>query len=63
MLARLCAEVGGWLAPGGTALFEVGAGQAADVLRLLAADARLTGLQTHRDLGGVERVVEARRAC
>jgi release factor glutamine methyltransferase len=62
LLRRLCAEVAGWLAPGGTALFEVGAGQSAEVLQLMAADPRLTERTAHRDLGGIERVVEARRA-
>ena len=61
VLRRLCAEVADWLVPGGSALFEVGAGQAPEVLQLLAADARLGDLRTQRDLGGIERVVEARR--
>jgi release factor glutamine methyltransferase len=59
VLTRLCAEVASWLAPNGTSLFEVGAGQAQSVLQLLAANERLTQLSTQRDLGGIERVVEA----
>ena len=59
VLQRLCAQVAGWLEPGGVALFEVGAGQAVAVLQLLAADTRLAQLSTQRDLGGIERVVEA----
>jgi release factor glutamine methyltransferase len=58
-LRRLCAEVDRYLVPGGALLFEVGAGQSAQVAQLLAANAQLTGVTTHRDLGGIERVVEA----
>lgn len=59
VLQRLCAQVADWLAPGGVSLFEVGAGQAPGVLQLLAADARLDQHSSHRDLGGIERVLEA----
>ena len=62
MLQRLCAKVDRYLVPGGVGLFEVGAGQAQQVSQLMAANARLTGVTTHRDLGGIERVVEARRS-
>ena len=48
------------LAPGGAALFEVGAGQAEAVERLLAAGG-LVPAPRRRDLAGIERVVEARR--
>ena len=61
VLARLCAEVGRYLVPGGTALFEVGAGQASQVAALMRSNPELTGITSHRALGGLERVVECRR--
>jgi release factor glutamine methyltransferase len=60
VLTRLCAESSAWLAAGGTLLLEVGAGQAEKVAQLLAADVRLDQVQLHKDLAGIERVVEAR---
>ena len=48
------------LAPGGSAFVEVGAGQAAAVVALLAG-AGLSPSGTHRDLAGIERVVGAGR--
>lgn len=63
VLRRLCAEVGQYLAANAVLLFEVGAGQAQLVAQLLAASPSLTGVATHRDLGGIERVVEARAAA
>jgi release factor glutamine methyltransferase len=59
VLVRLCAEVAAWSTPSGALLFEIGAGQDADVLQLLAANAALTDLTTHADLGGIQRIVEA----
>ena len=59
VLTRLCAEVSEWLTQTGTLLFEIGAGQAPAVLQLLAAEPGLADLQTHADLGGIERIVEA----
>jgi release factor glutamine methyltransferase len=59
VLTRLCAEVDRYLSATGVLLFEVGAGQAGQVAQLMAANVRLTGVSTHRDLGGIERVVEA----
>jgi release factor glutamine methyltransferase len=47
------------LVPGGSLVLELGLGQAAAV-RSLLEDAGATELETHRDLGGVERVVSAR---
>ncbi len=61
VLRRLCAEVAGWLAPGGSILIEVGAGQAPAVADLLER-AGLVDARPHRDLAGHERVVEAQRA-
>jgi release factor glutamine methyltransferase len=62
VLRRLCAEVPDFLAPGGVALFELGLGQADAVRSLLAADARMQDVHTHKDLAGIERIVQARRA-
>jgi HemK-like putative methylase len=59
VLARLCAEVDRYLSARGVVLFEVGAGQSGRVSQLMAANPKLTGVTTHRDLGGIERVVEA----
>jgi release factor glutamine methyltransferase len=62
VLMRLCADVDRYLNANGVVLFEVGAGQAERVSPLLAANSRLTGITTHRDLGSIERVVEAKLA-
>ena len=51
----LVAAVPGLLAPGGLAVLEVGAGQAASVCRLGAANGLRTA--TARDLAGIERAV------
>lgn len=58
---RLAESAGDFLEPGGTLLVEVGAGQAQALEALLRA-AGWTETARHRDLGGIERVVEARRA-
>lgn len=60
MLLRIAREAIAHLAPGGTLLVEVGAGQAADFVGELVRQGWQT-VRVHRDLGGVERVVEARR--
>jgi release factor glutamine methyltransferase len=60
-LRRLCAGVAQVLRPSGYALFELGAGQAAAVCELLAREPALTGVRAHRDLAGIERVVQAQR--
>jgi release factor glutamine methyltransferase len=62
VLQRLCAEVESWLVPGGALLFEVGKGQAPEVARLLGERSRLSDIRCHKDLGDVERVVEAHRS-
>jgi release factor glutamine methyltransferase len=59
----LCAEVPSWLLPGGHVLFEVGQGQAPAVADLLRAQAGLHEVRIHKDLGGIERVVEAQRVA
>ena len=61
VLRRLCAGVADVLRPGGYALFEIGAGQAHAVCAMLADEAALRDVCTHRDLSGIERVVQARR--
>ncbi len=63
LLERLCEQLPPWLAPLGTALFEVGAGQAEAVAEKLAAQPGLQRVRVHRDLGGVARVVEAQRTA
>ncbi len=62
VVRRLVAEAPAWLAPGGTLLVEIGAGQAADVLALARGDRRYADARMHDDLGGVARVLEARTA-
>jgi release factor glutamine methyltransferase len=49
-----------WLAPGGYALLEIGAGQA-PALRAVAERTGLAVAETRRDLAGVERCVVVRR--
>ncbi|UJR81157.1 peptide chain release factor N(5)-glutamine methyltransferase [Sandaracinus amylolyticus] len=61
VLRRLCAEAPKWLAPGASILIEVGAGQAPAVIALLERAGLVEG-RAHQDLGGHERVVEAKRA-
>jgi methylase of polypeptide subunit release factors len=51
--------VAGSLNARGALLFEVGAGQATQVEALLRAEGRLIAVRSHKDLGGIERVVEA----
>jgi len=58
-LQRLAAGARAHLNPGSSVLFEVGAGQSADVERMLI-DAGLQEARSHKDLGGIPRIVEAR---
>jgi release factor glutamine methyltransferase len=62
VLDRLCEETERWLEPSGTLLFEVGMGQAELVEAKLRARGAYAQVRSHRDLGGVLRVVEAQRA-
>jgi release factor glutamine methyltransferase len=59
VLRRLCDRTEAFLAPGGALLFEVGAGQAEQVSDWLRSRSALCDVRTHRDLGGVTRVLEA----
>src|SRR2546429_9935556 len=58
---RLVCEVPRVLTAGGWLVMEVGAGQAAAVAALAAADGRWRGARRMRDHGGVERVVALAR--
>jgi release factor glutamine methyltransferase len=60
VLRRICAQAPEHLAPSGLLIVELGAGQAPRVTELLAATQRFTDIAAHRDLAGIERVVEAR---
>jgi release factor glutamine methyltransferase len=61
VLDRIAAGVGEVLAPGGIVLVEVGQGQAAAVSAAFAAQG-FEPVAVHQDLGGIDRVVEARRS-
>ena len=60
VIARICAAAADYLRPGGVLLMEVGRGQAQDTIALLRRDARFVEFAAHRDLAGIERVVDAR---
>jgi release factor glutamine methyltransferase len=60
VLRRICQAAADWLEPGGALMLEVGRGQADIVGGWLREDPRFEGTMTHRDLAGVERVVESR---
>jgi release factor glutamine methyltransferase len=57
---RLAGQLGYLVRPGGVVALEVGRGQASQVARLLS-DAGFRGCVTYNDLGGIPRVVLARR--
>lgn len=56
VIRRIVAAAPPLLTPGGMLLLEVGAGQAAEVMRLMR-EAGLVEVATHRDLAGIERTV------
>ena len=62
ILERIAIEAPAYLSPGGSLLVEVGYSQAGPFASRLSALESWTEVTTHRDLGGVHRVVEARRA-
>lgn len=59
---RITAEAPAYLNPGGWLLFEVGAGQAGDVLELLKSGGFTSDRFTQTDPAGIERVVGGRLA-
>jgi release factor glutamine methyltransferase len=60
VVARICSESPAWLEPGGALLMEIGSGQAAAVIALLAGTGAFEPAVAHRDLAGIDRVIEAR---
>lgn len=60
LVRRLIVDAPPLLVPGGALALEIGAGQAATVAALFAADGRYEPAEVTKDLGGVERVVAAR---
>lgn len=62
VIERILARAPDWLLPDGRLLLEVGYLQARPVAERLAADPRYKSAQVHRDLAGVDRVVEVARA-
>jgi release factor glutamine methyltransferase len=61
VVRRLVAAAPAHLASGGSLVFEIGAGQAAAVARLISSTPGLTMVGTRRDLQGIDRVIVARR--
>jgi release factor glutamine methyltransferase len=60
LVRRLLAEAPGLLAPGGAVVLEIGVHQAAATAALCRA-AGLTDVRTRADLGGIERIVSAKK--
>jgi release factor glutamine methyltransferase len=63
ILRRLVMEAPRWLAPGGKLVFEVGAGQARGVRRLMEQQGAYEGFVEGRDASGEVRVLGARRTA
>jgi release factor glutamine methyltransferase len=63
VIRRLVADAGARLPPGGRLLLEIGAGQAAAVAALAAADGRWDAWAFHVDLQGIPRVAVLSRAA
>ncbi|MCA1664797.1 MAG: peptide chain release factor N(5)-glutamine methyltransferase [Myxococcales bacterium] len=61
VVRRLVADAPSLLADGGALVLEVGAGQAAAVVALFAADGRYEPATTTKDLAGIDRAVSARK--
>lgn len=62
IVERLIAETTARTRPGAMLLLEIGEGQGAEVARRLQEAGGFSAIQVHRDLAGLERYVEARRA-
>jgi len=60
VVRRLVAAAPDWLAPGGTLLVELGAGQSDRALALVRAEKRYVDARMWPDLAGIARVLEAR---
>lgn len=61
IVRRIVRDAPEWLAEEGTLLMEIGAGQSDEVVALLRASRVWRDVSLHRDLGGIEHVVEATR--
>jgi release factor glutamine methyltransferase len=61
VVRRICAQAPERLEPSGVLLMEIGIGQAASVRALLEETEAFESIAIHRDLGGIDRVVEAKR--
>lgn len=61
-LATIVAEAGGWLAPGGTLLVEMGTGQG-DAVTAMLREASYVDVAIHLDLAGHTRFAQAKRAA
>lgn len=59
VVRRIVTEAPSWLAEEGTLLMEIGAGQSDDVVALCRASRRYRDIAVHKDLGSIERVIEA----
>ncbi len=63
LIGRIVAGAAPLLRHGGWLLLEIGAGQADRVRTLLQRTGRFVEISSRRDLGGIERVIAARRAA
>lgn len=62
VVRRIVADAGRWLADDGVLLMEIGIGQSEAVVALLRQGNAYRDLAVHKDLGGIDRVVEAWKA-
>lgn len=61
IIERIVAAAPAFLRPGGSLVMEIGFGQAGAVKKLIETDRRYHGVDIHKDLAGIDRVVEAKR--
>jgi methylase of polypeptide subunit release factors len=61
LIRRMVSQLARGLAPGGSALVEIGAGQTEGVLAAVAAELPGWPTSVHRDLAGIPRVVRVDR--